>query len=193
MTCCFKITLWAQHRVAYTLRAYYAYLSVRTRSGASMLGLRTLKYPVILGTAYLGVSHYQLGRWFPASSWMKRLCTTEHRLLRRNWSHAGAHSQMRAWQNWKKNYIYSEFGKREVWVGSASVVPKRNNELITQCYIWVRSASVLPKRNNGLMTHCYIWVRSASVVPKRNKRSLIHCYVWVRLTSIVPELHVCVS
>ena len=57
------------------------------------------------------------------------------------------------------------FGKREVRVRSASVVPKSNNGLMTLCYIWVRSASVVPTRNNGLMTHCYIWVQWASAVP----------------------------
>ena len=72
---------------------------------------------------------------------------------------------------------YTVFGKREVWVRSASVIPKGNNVLMSLCYIWVRSASVIPKRNNGLMTHCYIWVRLSSVVPKCNSGSLIHCYV----------------
>ena len=86
-----------------------------------------------------------------------------------------------------------EKNKREVWVQSASVVPKRNNGLLTLCYIWVRSGSVVPKRNNGLMTHCYIWVRSASVVPKRNNWSFIYCYVWAHLVPIVPKLHVGVS
>ena len=40
-------------------------------------------------------------------------------------------------------------GKREVWVRSASVVPKRNNGLMTQCYIWVKQMPILPKSNNG--------------------------------------------
>ena len=71
-----------------------------------------------------------------------------------------------------------------------NVVPKRDNELITHCYVWVGSASVVPKRNNGLMIQCYFWVGSASVSPKCNIGSLIHYYAWVRQKPIVPKLHV---
>ena len=84
-------------------------------------------------------------------------------------------------------------GKREFWVRSASVVPKSNIELMTQCYIWVQAASIIPKCNNWLITHCYIWVSSASVAPKCNNVSLIYCYIWVRLMPIKPKLHVGVS
>ena len=58
------------------------------------------------------------------------------------------------------------FGKRELWVRLAYVVTKRNNGLMTPCYIWVQTASVVPKRNKILMNHCYNRVRSASVLPK---------------------------
>ena len=33
-------------------------------------------------------------------------------------------------------------------------------------WVWVRSASVVPKRNNELMTCCYVWVRQMPIVPK---------------------------
>ena len=69
-------------------------------------------------------------------------------------------------KSWKRQHL--------VWVRSASVLPKRNNGLMTHRYIWVRSVSVVTKRNNGLNTHYYIWVRSASVVPKRNNEALIN-------------------
>jgi len=34
-------------------------------------------------------------------------------------------------------------GKREVWVRSASVVPKCNNGSLIHCYVWVRQTSTL--------------------------------------------------
>ena len=55
-----------------------------------------------------------------------------------------------------------------------------NFELMTYCNIWVQTASILPKRNNGSLIHCYVWVRQMPILPKCNNESLIHCYAWVR-------------
>ena len=75
---------------------------------------------------------------------------------------------------------WSFFGKREVWVRSASVLPKRNNGLMTQCYIWVRQMPIVPKSNNESLILCYVFVRQMPILPKCNDESLIHCYAWVR-------------
>ena len=42
------------------------------------------------------------------------------------------------------NECITFFGKREVRVRSALDVSKRNNGLMTLCYIWVRSVYVVP-------------------------------------------------
>ena len=68
----------------------------------------------------------------------------------------------------KKYFFLLKYGKREVWVRSKSIVPKRNNGLMTLCYVWAKSASVLPTRNNGSIIHCYVGVRLIPTVPILN-------------------------
>ena len=46
-----------------------------------------------------------------------------------------------------------------------------------QHVVWIRLASVISKRNNELMIHCYVWVPEMLML---HNGSLIHCYVWVR-------------
>ena len=75
-----------------------------------------------------------------------------------------------------------------VWVRSASVVPKRNIELMTHCYFWVRETLIVPKCNNRSLIPSYIWIREMLIVPKCNNRSLICCYIWIRLMPIVLKL-----
>ena len=86
--------------------------------------------------------------------------------------------------------LLSNFGKRVVWVRSASVVPKRNNIIMTHCNVWVRQMPSVPKINNGSLIHCYVLVRHTPFLLKCNNGSLIHCYAWVRQMPIVPKTHV---
>ena len=37
----------------------------------------------------------------------------------------------------KTSFQERNLGKREVWIRSATVVPKHNNGLITYCYVWI--------------------------------------------------------
>ena len=60
----------------------------------------------------------------------------------------------------------SSMGKREVWVRSASVVPKFNNRSIIPCYIRVREMPIVPKCNNESLIHGYVWVRQLPIVPR---------------------------
>ena len=56
--------------------------------------------------------------------------------------------------------------------------------------VWVRTASIIPKRDSELMTLCYLWVREMLILAKWNICSLIYCHVWVRQMPIVPKPHV---
>ena len=85
------------------------------------------------------------------------------------WVRQGVPSLVIEWFEKKKIKFLSDsekhenFGKREVKVRSASVVPKCNNRLMIHCYVWVRQIPIVPKCNNGSLTHCYVghdWSRS---------------------------------
>ena len=49
------------------------------------------------------------------------------------------------------------FGKREVWVRLASVVPKRKNGLMTHCNVWVHSYPNVAMRYYSFVTFGYDW------------------------------------